>query len=259
MPAGSAAEAQEELRKLLVERSENRLRHIGRSPAFDEYYDKTYLPELNTSKKKANTIVTEKTHYKRWRAALGHLRLDKIRPAHIQAVLNKLRAERSARTCNVALVCLRHVLKAAKRDKFLITMPTESIDWQPTETKSRRLYTHAEIESVCRAGFKKMFAEGRVCKPGEKGQTLKNAQQLSDYLHFLAASGAREQESLSVRWPDVNFERRFVTIGAEGDTKNREARHVDLNPALEAHLRKMHSRRQPDSQWLFPEPAKRRS
>jgi Phage integrase, N-terminal SAM-like domain len=143
LAASTAAEAQEALRTLLVERTENRLRHVGRSPTFGEFYQESYLPMLAASGKKPDTIITEKTHYKRWCEALGHLRLDKIRPTHIQTALNKLRATRSARTCNVALVCLRHVLKAAKRDGYLKALPTQDIAWQPTNTKARRLYTLA--------------------------------------------------------------------------------------------------------------------
>jgi len=238
LAAKTAAEAQEEFRTLMVERSENRLRHIGLSPAFGEFYNQSYLPMLNASGKKAATIVTEKGHYKRWEAALGHLRLDKIRPSHIQAALNKLRDKRSARTCNLALVCLRHVLKAAKRDGYLKTLPTIDIAWQRTETKARRLHTLEDIERVCEAGFR----------------ASKNGQQFADYLRFLAYSGAREQEALRVRYADVNFEQRLLTIGADGDTKNREARRVDFNPALEKQLRDMFQRRAPDSQWLFPSP-----
>ncbi|PYK97806.1 MAG: hypothetical protein DME19_14980, partial [Verrucomicrobia bacterium] len=52
----------------------------------------------------------------------------------------------------------------------------------------------------------------------------------------------------------MNFDQKLVTIGWDADTKNREARHVDLNPVLEAHLREMSKRRAPDSQWLFPSP-----
>src|SRR6266540_4106965 len=40
--ASTTAEAQEEFRKLLVERGENRLRHIGRCPQFAQYADETY-------------------------------------------------------------------------------------------------------------------------------------------------------------------------------------------------------------------------
>jgi integrase len=52
----------------------------------------------------------------------------------------------------------------------------------------------------------------------------------------------------------VDLERGHVTIGAEGDSKNREARVVDLNPQLRQVLTDMARRRAPDSQWLFPSP-----
>lgn len=238
LAAKSAAEAQDEFRKLLVERTENRMRHVGRSPAFAEYLDETYLPLLAGSGKKPDTITTEKGHYKRWREAVGHLRLDKIRPSHIQETLNKLRAVRSPRTCNLALVCLRHILKAAKRDGYLKALPTEDIAWQRTDKKARQLCTLADIERICETGM----------------TATKNGQQLADYLRFLALTGAREQEALRVRWEDVTFERKQVCIGADADTKNREARHLDFNPALESHLRAMWQRRAPDTQWLFPSP-----
>lgn len=35
----------------------------------------------------------------------------------------------------------------------------------------------------------------------------------------------------------VDFKHKLLTIGAEGDTKNREARRVDFNAELEAHLK----------------------
>ena len=74
------------------------------------------------------------------------------------------------------------------------------------EIKARRLHTLEDIESVCEAGLK----------------ASNNGQQLADYLRFLAYSGAREQEALRVRWSDVDFKQRPLTIGADGDAKNRE-------------------------------------
>jgi integrase len=238
LEAATVAEAQKEFRELLVERSENRLRQIGLSPTFSEFYTETYLPILDSSGKKAATLVTEKGHYKRWVEALGHLRLDKIRPSHILEALNKLRLMRSPRTCNLALVCLRHVMKAAKRDGYLKTLPTADIEWQRTETKARRLHTLDDIKKVCAEGIK----------------VSKNGQQFSDYLLFLAYTGAREKEALKVRWDDIDSNGRLVTIGADGDTKNREARRVDFNPALEAHLEAMSERRAQNTKWLFPSP-----
>ena len=236
--AATAAEAQSELRTLLVERKDNNLRQLSRSPLFTDYLNKVYMPLLATSGKKPATIVTEKSHYKRWDAALGHLRLDKIRSNHVEAALGKLRKIRSARTTNVALVCLRHVLKAAKRDQHIKILPVEDIAWQPTETKARRLYTQAEIEAVIASARK----------------VSKNGQQFADYLHYLAYTGAREQEALKTRVEDVDLENKILTIGAGGDTKNRSVRRVDMNPALEGLLKEMAARKTPDSCWLFPSP-----
>ena len=79
---------------------------------------------------------------------------------------------------------------------------------------------------------------------------------MSDYLRFLAYSGGREQESLRVKWDDVDFDNGYVVIGQDGQTKNNYSRIVDFNTALEDHLRDMCSRRRIDSPYLFPSPRK---
>ena len=237
--AKSAAAAQEEFRKLLVERSENRLRHIGQCPKFANYLEQTYFPRLAASGKKPDTIVTEKGHLNRWTESIGQLNLDKIRAHHVTNHLQRLKERGKAnRTCNLALVCLRNVLKSAKVDTFIKTLPVDGIPWKPVETKARRLFIREDIDQFCEAGL----------------AASKNGREFSDYVRLLALCGAREQEAIKLRWVDVDFERKLLTIGADADTKNREARRVDFNPMLESHLRDMHGRRAPDSQWIFPSP-----
>jgi integrase len=82
----------------------------------------------------------------------------------------------------------------------------------------------------------------------------KNGTAFADYVRLLALCGAREQETIKLRWDGVDFEHKLLTIGADADTKNREARRVDFNAELETHLKAMHTRRAPDSKWLFPSP-----
>jgi integrase len=81
----------------------------------------------------------------------------------------------------------------------------------------------------------------------------KNGEQLADYLRFLAFSGAREQEALRIKWDDVDFARKRVTI-ADQLSKNWESRTVEFNPQLGTLLRKMRRRRAPEGAWLFPSP-----
>jgi len=81
-----------------------------------------------------------------------------------------------------------------------------------------------------------------------------------DYIRLMAYCGARRNESLGLRWDDVNFDnaqlfiRRQVTTRGVEDLKNRDARVVDFNPKLKAHLIDMKIRSRNVSQWLFPSP-----
>lgn len=70
----------------------------------------------------------------------------------------------------------------------------------------------------------------------------------------MASCGARRDETLRLKWSDVDCERKQLTIGSDGMAKNRKARVVDFNAKLETHLGDMKSRRAPDTQWLFPSP-----
>jgi integrase len=249
LTADTPAEAIEAFRTLLVERSEDRLRHIGRAPKFADFVQ-TYLARLETSAKKPATLLSERGHLNGWAEAVGHVCLDRIKPHHVNAHLQQLRRKgRAARTCNISLVVLRNVLKSARVDGFIKSLPVDGIPWMKTEKKSRRLYTREDIDKLCAAAFQ--------TRQNEKGETVpvtKNAQQFADYIKLLAACGARRDEALKIRWPDVDFEKGLLTIGADADTKNRECRHVDFNTELEAHLKEMYARRAPDSTWLFPSP-----
>ena len=239
LEAETTAEAQEEFRTLLVERGEDRLRHIGRCPKFSDYVEQTYEKRLATSGKKPDTMVTEHVHLKQLCESVGHLSLDKIRPYHVTGHLQKLKQRGKAnRTCNLALVVLRNVLKNAPIDGFIKSLPLDGIPWQRSEKKARRLYTREDIDQFCQAGL----------------TASKNGAEFADYVRLLALCGAREQETIKLRWADVDFEHKLLTIGADADTKNREARRVDFNAELETHLKAMHARRAPDSQWLFPSP-----
>src|SRR5574343_276223 len=205
--ASTPSEAQEAMRVLLVERSENRLRHIGQTPKLADYITGTYLPRLETSGKKPDTIVTEKGHLNRWAEAVGGLYLDKIRPFHVTNHLQTLKEKGKAdRTCNLALVILRSVLKSARMDGFIKTLPVEGIPWRRVEKKAHRLFTRSDIDALCNAAF--------GTRTNDKGATVpvtKNARQFVDYIRLLAYTGAREQEAIKLRWADVDFAGRQIT------------------------------------------------
>jgi integrase len=225
--------------RLLTERDDDRLRPLGLTPTLADYIG-VYTQQLEVSGKRAATVEKEKAYLKRWSVKIGLIRLNKIRPHHLSRVLTELGSEDyAARSVNLYLISIRHVLKAALRDGHIKPpMPFEGLGWQRVDPKTRCLFMPAEVDKLCEAAL----------------AVSKNGRQFTDYLRFLQFSGARRNEALMVRWQDVDFDRGHVTIGARGDSKSRQARHVDFNARLEVHLKEMFGRRQPDSQWLFPSP-----
>lgn len=244
LKSGTLDDAKADYARLLTERDDERLRPIGQTPLLSDYIDKSYLPALQASAtngaKRESSVAKESRYLKRWTTEIGHLRLNKIGAHHLSTVLTKLAQEEyGSRSINLFLIAIRGVLKAAGRDRHIKPpLPFEGLEWQRVTTRSRSLVTAAEIDRLCEVAL-------RASKFGR---------QFVDFTRFLQFSGARQKEALSIRWQDVDFDQAQVTIGAEGQSKNRKPRIVDFNPNLEAHLRDMQGRRQPDSKWLFPSP-----
>ena len=238
--ATTLTEAKEEMAKRRTEAREGALPKGGVKPSLADYV-RDYLDyhTNNQHGRKASTVTRERTALKQWVEKLGHVRIDKLSKPMIAAyVKDRIRDKLSPRTANLDVIVLRNVLKSALDEGLLVTLPMAGIRPLKTVTKKRPTLTPAD--------FDKLLGAARVCG--------KNGQQLADYILFLAFCGARCNEALQIKWADVDFTNRLVCIGADGSSKNSKARHVDFNPDLERHLLAMHSRRAPDSQWLFPSP-----
>jgi integrase len=236
----TVAQAQTAMRTLLTKREENDLPVLKRTPKFSECV-KQYLAYYETVKdaKRPKTLQTERGHLKAWVAHLGETRIDRITPAMINAFIAKRQGQgRNARTVNLGVTVLRNVLRRAIDDGWIKRLPTENLrplKWTP---RKRELFSALQIEGLCKAAEK----------------VSKNGSEFIDYIHLLAYSGARMAETLRLKWSDVDWERKQLTIGSDGLSKNHKARVVDFNAKLEAHLEDMQSRQAPDTEWLFPSP-----
>jgi integrase len=249
-PVQTAAQAVAELKRLQTQRTDNLLPILERTPKFSDYALR-YLDFISSGQgtKKPGTIQKERAILARWTDYLGQLRIDQIKRVHVNRFIEiRLKEKLSPRTINLNVIALRVVLKRALEDGLLQRLPTEGLRPLKTTTRKRPLFTAEDLENLCAA------ASGRKDKNGVSVPVTENAEQFTDYIKFLALSGARRNEALAMRWQDVDFKQGQLTIGAEGDTKNRSARVVDFNPKLKAHLLDMKKRRAPDSQWLFPSP-----
>lgn len=218
-----------------------------RTPTFNEYADSylSYFDQVKDAKKKS-TIATERVCLRHWREHLGEVRLSQITRAMVNGFVQKRQAAgRSGRTVNLEVICFRNVMKKALEDGWITRLPTEKLKPLKWAARKRALVTSDQITALCNAA---------LAKDDHGHAKFRNGQQFADYVRFLQYSGARRNETLRVRWADVDFKRKQVTIGADGDSKNRQARVLDFNPKLEAHLCEMKARYQGVSQWLFPSP-----
>ena len=267
-PIRTLTEAKDALDVLKAKRREEKLPAAGRRPLFADFA-KEYLVMASTRAKKPGTLENETQALSRWTAHFGGFRLDAIKTPIIKGYVEKRQREdgctlagkhfntASGRTVALDLVALRNALRAAEDAGHLSELPRFPKVGKVAPPR-RPLISPPQLDTLLAA-----------CNANKEdgSPVTKNGAQLRDYLRFLAFTGAREQEALGVRWAHVDFERIRVfigapdhfeaaafTIGEGGTSKNSGSRVVDFNPQLESLLREMHSRRAPDSSFVFPSP-----
>ena len=238
LPAKTTAQAVEELNKLKVKRREGTLHVIRHAPKLSEAIDE-YKQSAEFLGKRPSSQSNEKGYFKLWTQRLGHVRVDKIQGPAIIAVRDEVHGwGRNARTCNLYVGALMQVLKFC-RDRGKVARLPELKRLKQPKYPRRTLLEDGQFGALLDA-----------CRP----DVTKHADIMRNFLRFLALSGARDQEAARLKWEHVHFDRRKVTIGADGLSKNREARDVDMTGELFDLLQEMHANRVPDSAYLFPSP-----
>jgi len=236
--ARTVAEAKIALQELQKDRRDDTLPVLKRSPRLADFWETyfTYYASVKDAKRAA-TLHREKSARKIWLAHLGEIRVNQITRAHLNSYIAKRQAAGTKpRSVNRDMIALRNVLKRAFDDGLLKSLPMENLHPLKTDQTKRALVSPEDLEKLIAAAH-----------------TLPiSGQQLADVLRLMCCCGSRIAETLRLRWPDVDFTRKQITIGADGLAKNRKHRVVDFNAPLEAHLRDMSTRRRPDSVWLFP-------
>jgi|32_taG_2_1085360.scaffolds.fasta_scaffold01284_17 integrase len=246
-PVTTTPQAVKALQKLRQQREDNDLPVLKQPPLFADYV-KDYLEHHERARdtKRKSTLDKERSKLELWKEHFGPIRLNTIHISMVRKFMAKRQADgMSARTVNLDVIALRNVLKMAVQDGWLVDLPTKGLSQLKHQTKRKSLYSADDIGILCEAALATK-ADG---KP-----VTKNGQQLSDYVRLMALCGTRRDETLALKWSDVDFGKGLLTVGRNEPTKNGEVRHVDFNPSLEAHLQEMQGRRAPDSGWLFPSP-----
>ena len=232
LEAANITEAKEQMDIKRNDRRESKLPTAGRKPSLADYIEK-YLASPIRQKRRANTQDKDRAALGRWLAQIGNVQVHKITPAHVIGFQEKRLAQGvSPRTVNLDLISLRGLLKRAGAEGHIRELPPLR-DLERGIVPKRRLITPEQFESLLETA---------------KTHCPRNGQQFTDYLRFLACSGAREQEVLRMKWSDVDLSARRIVIGSDGLTKNGEARTVEFNSRIEGLLAEMQTRRAPDSE-----------
>jgi len=153
---------------------------------------------------------------------IGELRLDRVRPAHVQAVLDGMRAKgRAPRTIVGARAVLGSAFAQALRWGLITANPVSAVRRPATERPKLDVPTAEELVALMEAAESTLWAVPVILS---------------------ATTGARRGEVLGLRWADVDFDTRRVRttwslqrIGGElvfVDPKTDRARRtVTLQPA----------------------------
>jgi integrase len=240
-PVPTVADAVKAMNKLKVKREDSTLSlSPKRTPTFEEYAQQ-YLTHCEALKNKTKgTIHRERSCINNLIPVIGELRLRQITKAIVMRYMAARKTKGlSSRSINLEIVTLRNVLRHAIAEGLLSDLQIDGITWLHQESKRRRLVSHEEIERVCKAALAHVPITGQM---------------LSDFIKLMAYGGGRWTETLRLRWSGINFEWGQMTVGSDGQTKNRKSRVVDFNEKLKAHLVDMAKRRQPDSEFIFPSP-----
>jgi len=243
------------LRQAIDEHQEIRIKHRGgeimtpkRAPGFTAFAT-DYMNTLKAEgHKKPSTIVSECCHIKWWCDYLNNIPLNKLTLPRIKSGFTKLKLEGpkghrlSDRTLNYYLTAINCVLNEAVDLKLIKINPTKISSenkkrlWRKLPKSTRPLFTELEKESLCAAAI---------------NHCPRNGRQLADLINLLCYCGARVGVALRLRWSDVDWQNRLLTLARDGNAKSNSSRTLQFNPDLETLLRNMYERRGDDG-WIFP-------
>ncbi len=215
------------------------------------------------------TAKREDSGLKKWGEKFGTLLIDQI-DSETLADYEVWRKEDAktrgrklgGRTLDLDVMALNHVLDWAVLHKWLPKLPDLAWQKRAKAPSKDRLISPEELDQLCDAAVLKPEAL-KLINP--RFRHLREAQALtgqafSDYMRLMAYSGGREQETIQLRWSNVHWKQRCLHFpgasqGGKRGGGSREAggpRDVDFFGKLQAHLKAMEKRRDPNTDLMFP-------
>jgi integrase len=184
------AEARRWLVQARAEAAQGRL-NPKRPPTLAEYLTDTWLPTM-ADKVKTRTLATYRLNARRVPDWLGSIRLDDLKPAHFQRLYTELstagKAPRTVRQVHL-------MLHKALQDALTLDLVTRNAT---TGAKVPRI-PHAEPRWYSQAQLVHLFQ-------------VTDGDRFAALWVLLGTAGLRLGEALGLRWDDIDWQRRTLTV-----------------------------------------------
>ena len=240
---GSFENAKSELAKINSDQDRGIFIDPRAVPTFDRYSQK-YLDDVSVHKE---SYEREKRLMKHLTDFFGADRLSKIKRSQV-IEYRKVRAIRvKPSTVNREIALLRHIFNVAIGNDLVAMNPARGGPGLKAFKEQRRMryLEMEEIETLLTA------INARIAR-NSKDPLKSNAKKFWQFLHtsVLVAlhTGMRKGEILSLRWDQINWEKRHALLT---DTKNAEPRRVPIDQIL-LHELAEHRQRLDKSELVFP-------
>lgn len=166
------------------------------------------------------------------------LSIRNIQPGACERWVTQRGAKVSASTFIHELDTMRLIFAYAVRMGLMLSNPAAGI--------RRRKIVRTPIAVPTREQFPRLIAAMRAADGRPHIQA--KAKHGADLVELLAYSGCRLAEATSLRWSDVDFEKKTITVtGGEDGTKNHEHRIVPMAQALRTLLVRLHEEQNPQA------------
>ena len=164
--------------------------HDGRTVA--EWLDHWHK-QIDKNKVKLSTWYLHEQHIRiNIKPLIGHVRMDNLAPHHVQGMIESLlKRGASARTCQLARNTLSAALKCALNREVIHRNVARMVDVPESIRKEREIWTKDQLNQFLEA------AQDSQYFPAFK---------------LLCTYGLRRGEALGLRWCDVNFENKTISI-----------------------------------------------
>ena len=135
---------------MVIKRNDQQLPAMVQKPRFDAYAQEYLEAQYALGRKTLKTLQSESGHINFLTSVLGDIRLNQISHKLIQNGLIKRKETGVApRTLNICLTVLRHVLRSAINEGWIIESPARSIQWQRVPKKNRQLFSTQQLDKLC--------------------------------------------------------------------------------------------------------------